>query len=293
MAGRKLRLVKDELEDISSELQKLGFTDYESKVYVKLLQLGPSTAYELSKAAGVPRSNTYSALDALAQRGAVLQISENPIRHVAADPDVLFERIAGATRALCDELARSLRTLAKPADTQHVWTVRGQEAVVREVARMFGQSRTCIWVKASDDVLRQHMVALREAAERDIDILIVLFGADAHEFRLSPNTRVYLHEGNGKRMGSTDNLFTVAVDHEEALTAKFESGGEVIAAHTHNRPIVNMAESLIRHDYYMAEICRRFGAEIEAAFGPYLRDLRLSCFTEEQAESFRHKTGMA
>jgi hypothetical protein len=122
-----------------------------------------------------------------------------------------------------------------------------------------------------------------------MDILIVLFGANVEEFVFSERCRVYRHEANGVRMGMTDNLFTIAADQSEMLTATLED--EVIAAHTRNRALVNVAASLVRHDYYMAEIFGRFGNEIEGAFGKHLRGLRLACFTPEQAASFILKTG--
>jgi hypothetical protein len=54
-----------------------------------------------------------------------------------------------------------------------------------------------------------------------------------------------------------------------------------------------MANTLIRHDFYMAEITARFGVQIEEAFGPHLRDLRMNSFTEAQIASFRQMTGAA
>jgi len=90
-------------------------------------------------------------------------------------------------------------------------------------------------------------------------------------------------------MGSADNLFTMTVDHQIALTATTDN---LTAFYTRNHAVVQMAETLIRHDFYMAEIHARFGNEIEAAFGPYLRDLRLRSFSPEQAKSFREKTGL-
>ena len=54
--------------EILSGLRQLGFTDYEARIYVQLLKTNPATAYEVSKATGVPRANTYAALEALAQR---------------------------------------------------------------------------------------------------------------------------------------------------------------------------------------------------------------------------------
>jgi hypothetical protein len=53
-----------------------------------------------------------------------------------------------------------------------------------------------------------------------------------------------------------------------------------------------MADTLIRHDYYMAEIHARFGEQIDRAFGRHLRDLRLKTFSRDQIASFREKTGL-
>ena len=281
---------------IFTDLKRLGFTEYEARVYVELLRESPATAYEIAKAAGLPRPNTYHALDALARRGAVLPVSESPIRYVAAEPRGLLDAISRQTSALCADLGAELATLAPRADDQYVWALRGDDAVHDKIDALIAGSRETIWVKAADDVLRRHKARLREAAGRGVSLLIVLFGSDAEEFRFSRESRVFIHEANGVRMGSADNLFTLAIDHVEMLTAAMEGpkdGGEVVAAHTRNRPIVTLAESLVRHDYYMAEIFGRFGAEIEAAFGPHLRDLRLGCFSPEQAASFKERTGLA
>lgn len=289
MAG-KLVVAPSTDGDLLSDLKRLGFTEYEARVYVQLLRQSPATAYEISKSGGVPRPNAYNALEALAQRGAVLPVSENPTKYVAADPRNLLDTIARHTNALCGDLAGRLASLTPATDDQYVWTVKGEDAVHDRIDVMLGQSRATIWVKAADEVLHRHKEALKAAAERGVDILIVLFGFDAAEFRFTPACRVYIHEATGVRMGTTDNLFTLAVDHVEMLTAALD--GDVVAAYTRNRPIVTMAESLIRHDYYMSEIFSRFGPEIEATFGPHLRELRLAAFTPEQALSFRQKTGI-
>ncbi|MYZ50159.1 TrmB family transcriptional regulator [Propylenella binzhouense] len=277
--------------DIFADLRRLGFTEYEARVYVQLLRESPATAYEIAKAAGIPRPNTYHALDALARRGAVLPVSENPVRYVAAEPRTLLEAIARQTDALCSDLAGKLAALKPRAEDQYVWTMRGEAIVHDRIGALIAESREAIWVKAADEVLRRHKGALRAAAERGVELLIVLFGQDADEFRFTDACRIYLHEATGVRMGTADNLFTLAVDHVEMLTAAMDE--EVVAAHTRNRPIVNMAESLIRHDYYMAEIFARFGRDIESAFGPHLRDIRMACFSPGQIASFKERTGLA
>lgn len=290
MAG-KLAVTQVEATDILVDLKRLGFTEYEARVYVQLLRSSPATAYEISKNSSVPRPNTYHALDALAQRAAVLPVSENPVRYVAADPHSLLEAISGQTRSLCSDLALRLAAVSPTREDQYVWTLQGEQAVHEKIEALIAGSQRSVWVKAADDVLRRHKDSLRLAASRGVEMLIVLFGFDADEFRFNENCRVYIHEANGVRMGTADNLFTLEVDHVEMLTAALDE--DVTAAHTRNRPVVTMAASLIRHDYYMAEIFSRFGREIDDAFGPHLRDLRLSNFSPQQIENFMQRTGLA
>ena len=167
---------------------------------------------------------------------------------------------------------------------------QGNMAVRDRIETMIAESRRSIWIKAADDVIRLHTASLKKAAARGVSLIIVLFGKDADEFQFNRNCRVYIHESDGTCMGTADNLFTIAVDHHKMLTANMK--GDVVAAYTGCAPIVTMALSLIRHDLYIAEILSRFGRQIDEAFGPYLRDLRLSCFTPDQVASFKERTGI-
>lgn len=274
-------------ESLVQDLREVGFTEYEARVYIQLLRQSPATAYEIAKACGVPRPNTYNALDSLSKRGSVLPVSENPLRYVAAPPDRHLRAIGRRTMAVCDNLVEELARLGTPDDDPYVWNVHGETAIHRKIGEMIDQSRHSIRAKASAEMLRSHVDALRAASRRGVELLIVLFGSDPEEFRFGPNCRIYLHENTGVRMGTADNLFTLTIDHRQAVTATTDN---LTAFYTRNHAVVQMANTLIRHDYYMAEIHTRFGAEIDAAFGPHLRELRLASFTEEQIASFLEMT---
>jgi sugar-specific transcriptional regulator TrmB len=272
-------------------MRKLGYTEYETRIYIRLLQESPATAYEISKATGVPRPNTYNALDTLAQRDVVHPVSADPARYVPVPPDRVFGRIAASTRSICDDLAERLKTLSEPDDGRFVWTTHGDTAVHDHVRQMIEAAESHIWIKAAEGVVRRHAAALHAAADRGVSMVIVLFGEDAEEFRFSERVRVVLHEGNGRRMGIADSLFTIIADHREVMTANID--GSVSGAHTRNRSIVIMALGLLRHEYYLAEIFRRLGGVMTAEFGPHLNDLRTEIFTPEQLAAFRRQIGGA
>lgn len=277
---------------ILSDLKALGFTDYEGRVYVTLLRYPSSTAYEVSQRSGVPRPNTYSALKALEDRGAVMPVSERPNRYTARHPEPLFRSIARQTTQLCDDVSTRLGDLtAAPKESQYVWILNGEASVHARVAEMIARAEHVIWFKADPTVLDIHADALRAATEeRGVRLMIILFGDDPEAYRFNGHCDIHVHEASGVRMGTADNYFTIATDHREMLTANME--GDLEAAHTENGPVVKMALSLIRHDFYMAEIFSQFKKQLDKKFGPHLSALRTRSYTPDQITSFKSKTGL-
>lgn len=270
-----------------NDLKSLGFTEYEARVYLALLARAPATAYEVSNDSGVPRPNTYSALKALAGRNAVLPVSANPVRYVPQPPARLFRSIATQTGELCDAVADRLATLNVDQAEHYVWELSGAAEVHGKIAEMIDGAAEALWFKAEAAILRRHAAGLRRAADRGVRVLIILYGTDPDEFRYNAHCEVYEHEGTGFPMGFADNHFTLTVDHQEMLTANL--GPAVTATHTKNRAIVKMAISLLRHDYYMAEMFRALRPQIDAEFGPNLRSLRQHSYSDSQFAQFERR----
>ncbi|EKE20283.1 MAG: transcriptional regulator, TrmB [uncultured bacterium] len=67
------------------ELIELGFTAKESNIYLALLELGPSTAAQISRKAGLNRTTSYDILESLASDGFVNLIGETKIQKYAAE----------------------------------------------------------------------------------------------------------------------------------------------------------------------------------------------------------------
>lgn len=262
------------------ELQGLGFSEYEARTYLTLLRGYPATAYEVSKAANLPRSNTYAALDSLAHKHAVQPVSRQPARFAPVSPEILLNQISEETAERCRGLAKELSELEAEQESDYVWTLEGHQKVQTKIGEMIDGAQEHIWIKAHETVIDPHYAKLRAAVERGVSLLIILFGEHPERFSFDGDIRVYLHEGNGVRIGNADNMFTITTDFDMALTASVV--GDDVATYTRSTPFVTMAESLIRHDIYMAEIFERFGPELEEAFGPFLINLRRQYFSQDQ-----------
>ncbi len=76
---------------ITEELLHFGLTRQEANLYLTLLTHGESTGYEAAKLTGISRSNTYTALAGLVEKGAAYIMEENVVRYIA----VPFEEFSG------------------------------------------------------------------------------------------------------------------------------------------------------------------------------------------------------
>ena len=53
------------MADVIALLLQLGFSEYEARAYLALLQRNPLNGYELAKVSGLPRANVYAVLQKL------------------------------------------------------------------------------------------------------------------------------------------------------------------------------------------------------------------------------------
>lgn len=76
------------------ELKQAGLTDNESKVYLALIDLGPSLAGQIARKTGIHRRTVYDAIEMLIQKGLVGYIQKNNRKMFqASNPDRLLEII--------------------------------------------------------------------------------------------------------------------------------------------------------------------------------------------------------
>ena len=109
-----------ELSRISSRIQELGFTSYEAKAYVSLLQNNPVTRYELSKNSGVPRSAIYGVIKKLESIGAVNALYSKPEKYVPLQPEQLLQMLQERFKHKIKNARKSLRGIESNLQADHL-----------------------------------------------------------------------------------------------------------------------------------------------------------------------------
>src|SRR5689334_4648644 len=113
------------MTDVTALLQQLGFSEYEARAYLALLQRNPLNGYELAKVSGLPRANVYAVLQKLEERGAVVRLDmPSGVRYAPVAPTELTQRIASRFQDVLSTTQQALEELATPATAQYVGTSR-------------------------------------------------------------------------------------------------------------------------------------------------------------------------
>jgi sugar-specific transcriptional regulator TrmB len=164
-----------------ASLRDIGLSEYESRAYRALLDTGPTTAKELSRASDVPMGRVYDVLNALEQYSLVRsQASSRPKKYVAVEPDTALDRLLEDKKReleekeqqyeeIVDELSAELDA-ADPVEDQF-WTA----AVGREESTDLLLER----LAAADDHI--HVVASEGLSGLDVDEVGVLVAQELED----------------------------------------------------------------------------------------------------------------
>jgi HTH-type transcriptional regulator, sugar sensing transcriptional regulator len=243
------------MKDLIANLQKIGFSQYEARAYVSLLQNPQVTAYELARHSGIPPSKIYEVVERLLAKELVttLGLEKHP-KYVALDPARAVDRYRRSYRQVLDAVAAQLEGLysgAKGSDA-YVWNLVDREDIEAKAKQLVESAQDAILMAAWPSELKALEQYLAAAHERGVAVSICLYGEGDPGFGVVYNhaTEPELLRNQGARR------MVLVVDHEEALIAYFPEVGQVTAVRSANRGFVQMAHDYIRHDIWIIETLR-------------------------------------
>ncbi len=86
-------------EKLIKELRKLNLTEKEARVYLALLELGPSTPYKIAKRSRLKRPTAYVIAEELVEKGLIVQMTgEKKRQYIARSPESYIEDVEARVR---------------------------------------------------------------------------------------------------------------------------------------------------------------------------------------------------
>ncbi len=246
------------LDKIAQKMCDLGFTSYEAKAYVSLLQQYPATRYELSKNSGVPRSAIYDVINRLESYGAVSVISTQPEKYVPLPPDQFLRILEQRFAQKIEVFRKSLSEIKIKMEPEQLWNLSGYQNLVSKAQEMIQTSGESIYLSAWRSEVLALEKYLREAVSRHVKVVIFSFT------RIPEIGFSYSYQMDEKELEKVwDHKIVLVRDHEELLMGEVNKIIDKKVAWTLNKAIVQIAENYIILDITLYGI--RAGVDVRDA----------------------------
>ncbi len=245
-----------EKESIMKDLEKLGLTRAESRVYLLLMKHGTVAAGDLAKISGYSRPKVYQILDKLLTLGLVESFPGRPIKFRAFDPRVSMPTLFSAKRAELEGLEEGLTTALRdyfqevPSRESQVFINQGLARSITKYCELVKGAELEVytilgWVSRTE--AKTMYYAFREARDKGATVHIMWydnqfyldqvggewvdrFAGIADEFRLLTPEKAPIKNPPTKMLLVDDHSAYIAVgDYIDDGTLK-----DVISVHYHN-----------------------------------------------------------
>jgi len=246
------------MNDTISTLTDFGFSVYEAKAYLALLQKSPAIGYAVSKTAKIPTAKIYETLANLKNKGAVLASSSEPVLYYPVDPDVLLHRIRHEIEEKMKNLDEALHTVQPMPDIDITWNLSDYRVVVEKMKSVILNAEKTLLVS----LWPQEAMAVQEqlsGAERNgVQVIAAIFGdynpGCAHSMNLES-----CGYSSQKRLGKRLNV--VVGDSREAVICEMSDSENALGIWATTPCIVLVAKEYIRHDIWGKALVDEVGEE--------------------------------
>lgn len=252
--------------DLLSDLIRLGFTEYEAKVYLALLSDSPATGYQLSKTSGVPRSMIYEALSRLHARGAVLEsLEDRSAVYRPLPPELLLEQVHDEHLRLMGKLRTGLQKLYTAPAEDRVWSLTGRRPMLTYAGQMIRGAQSEAFLVLTDNDLSALRDEIHSACDRGIQMSTLLMGDDSLDCG-----QVAYHPPLESEMHGLTGMMLIVVDGAESLIAGKDHDTATI---TRNAHLVQIARQFVWMEFFTQRIYARLGDDLLAKLDPEDRQI--------------------
>lgn len=237
--------------EIITTIKNLGFTEYEAKAYLALLEKSPLTGYGVALNSGVPRSKIYEVLDGLVQNGEVIISYGAPVLYAPLSPKELIAHRQNKTEENFNLAFAALEHFSTSEDTRdNIWNISGREQIINKAKELIKNSKEEILLELWQEDLVDLISALKDALKRGVSVILVAHGdidlQGAQMFKFPLDQQVLENQ--------EQRCLAICMDKKEALQGIVSLKTESLASSSMHPGLVIPVYKGIKRSILVAEV---------------------------------------
>ena len=227
--------------DIIEKLTYFNLTRQEATLYLTLLAEGRLTGYEATKLTGISRSNTYTALAGLVEKGAAYVLEDKQAtRYTPVPLDEFCENRVRRLQELKEELLRELPSTSQSVDGYI--TIKGATEIINKLKNTIVKAKARIYVSATDSAIEALRGELTEAVGRGLKVVIIT----GRPFVLEGAIIYYAHKPNSQ--------IRLIADSQEVLTGDLADGSNSTCLYSSKQNLVDLFKDALKNEIKLIEL---------------------------------------
>jgi HTH-type transcriptional regulator, sugar sensing transcriptional regulator len=230
---------------IMNNMKRLGFSEYECKAYLKLLEDFPINGYALSKNSGIPRSRIYEVLKNLIDKQMVFEQAEEKNKlYYPVEPDIFIKKLRTWYEDVFSNLSEYAGKLyrEKKQDDRLV-IIKGRQNIISFLNLLIKGAQKRIAVSVWEEEIQDLTMELENALKRGVVLRGIYFGESPPYETLVPHRRIKRYIAEKK-----ERYMSVIIDKTHTLSGIVSRGEDSKVTWTRDEGLIEISEDYIAHD---------------------------------------------
>ena len=229
--------------EIIEGLTNFNLTKQEATLYVLLLKEGQLTGYEAAKQTGISRSNTYTALAGLVDKGAAYLLEEGKVTRYTPVPVAEFcsnkiERMQNIKEEILQQLP------VWKSDVEGYITIKGEREIINKLKNTIRQAQARVYVSANTRVLNILKPELEAALAKGLKVVII----SDKNFTLTQAICHYTEKQNEQ--------LRLITDSHTVLTGDLEDEENSTCLYSCKRNLVDLFKEALKNEITLIDLQR-------------------------------------
>lgn len=222
-------------------LTHFNLTKQEATLYVLLLKEGYLTGYEAAKQTGISRSNTYTALAGLVEKGAAYVVEEGKVtRYTPVPPEEFCSNKIDRLQEIKQKVLSQLPAIKNEAEGYI--TIKGELEIINKLKNTVRQAEARIYVSANKRVMELLKSELEDALKRGLKVVII----SDEKFTL-PQAICYGTEKQNEQI-------RLIADSQTVVTGDLEDDENSTCLYSCKRNLVDLFKDALKNEIKLIEL---------------------------------------
>ncbi len=231
---------------ILDKLGLFGLTRQEAAIYLCLYRNGELTGYEVAKQTGISRSNVYSGLSGLTDKGAAYLAEGNVSKYIAVPIEKFCENKIRDLNREKEYLIKNIPAM-KEREIGYI-TITGSRNIWNKIIEMINEAEKRIYFSASLTMIEELKEELSKALDRKIKLVLITDG----RLKGKPLMKAAICYVGSER----GNNVRLIIDSEYALTGELTGKADDTCLYTGQENFIKVFKEALRNEIKLIELTK-------------------------------------